>query len=247
MAKVSSFPQTLWHWFANHAISPIRHTLWTDLTTTVIDRLKRLGQRCIRILERQGLGVGLFALLGTSLLMVWNGALLIALLIGLGVALLVQQLHPHPTLSWQTVSKWLSGPYPTTLLSGGCGLLSLVASYMTLLIWQETDSFWLAFAILLQGLGLLSVLGLFFWQMQRQDQQHGTAPQLDYWINNLTALDPLKRLIAVRQISHWVASTPYNLDQTQELREYLQLLSQRESDPSVQSAIAQGLKRMTVQ
>lgn len=174
MTKVSSFPQTIWHWFANHAISPVRHTLLTDLATTVMHRLQQLGHRWVRIIERQGLGVGLFALAGASLLMVWNGALLIALSIGLGTTLLIQQLHPNHPISWQKVTKWLSGsgPHTTTLLSVGCGLLSLVTSYMTLLIWQDTDSFWLALAILLQGLGLLSVLGLFLWQILKPDQQH---------------------------------------------------------------------------
>lgn len=244
MTKVSSFPQTVWHWFANHAISPIRHTLLTDLTANAMHRLQQLGKDSLRIFKHQRLGVWLFALVGT-LLMVWNGVLLLALSIGLGTALLVQRLHRQDPLPWQAIVKGVSGPYNTTLLSVGCGLLSVVASYMTLLIWQDTNSFWLAFAILLQGLGLLTVLGLFLWQIFRQNKQRLTPTQLEYSIHNLTALDPLKRLIAVRQINQFVASAPSDGGRVQELREYLQLLLQAESEISIQNAITEGLAIMS--
>jgi len=244
MTKVSSFPQTVWHWFANHAISPIRHTLLTDLTANVMHRLQQLGKNSLHSFKHQGWGVWLFALAG-MLLMVWNGVLLLALSIGLGTALLVQRLHRHGPIPWQAIVKRVSGPYSTTLLSVGCGLLAMVASYTTLLIWQDTSSFWLAFAILLQGLGLLTVLGLFLWQMFQQNKQRLTPTQLEFSIHNLTALDPLKRLIAVRQINQFVASTPSDGSRVQELREYLQLLLQEESEPSIQNAIAEGLEGMS--
>lgn len=244
MTKVSSFPQTVWHWFANHAISPVRHTLLTDLTASAMHRLQQLGRRCVRIFKRQGLGVWVCALVGTLLLMVWNGVLLLALSIGLGTALLIQRLHPRYTIPWQAIAKGFSGSHSTTLLSIGCGLLSLVASYMTVLIWQDTSSFWLAFAILLQGLGLLTVLGLFLWQMVKPDKQRLTPTYLDDSIHNLTAIDPLKRLIAVRQINQFVASTPSDRGRVQELREYLQLLLQKESETSIQNAITEGLEMM---
>ncbi|NJK30789.1 MAG: hypothetical protein HC851_01320 [Acaryochloris sp. RU_4_1] len=242
MVKVSSLHHTVWHWFANHTISPVRHTLFTDLMAKILHGLQTRVSRWTRLIERQGLGVWLIALGVTLLLMRWNGLLLFSLLMGLGTTLLVQQVYSRPLCSWQTLVKWFTGSYTTSILAVGCGLLSLIASYITLLIWRDTNSFWLALAILLQGLGVLSVLGLCLWQLFKQDKQRLTPTQIDYWINHLTALDPLKRLIAIRQINHFVESTCLDSQRTQELREYLQLLLQQESEPTIQNAITEGLE-----
>jgi hypothetical protein len=241
MAKVSSLHHTVWHWFANHTISPVRHTLFTDLTAKILHELQTKTSRWTRLIERQGLGLWLIALGVTLLLMRWNGVLLFSLLMGLGTTLLVQQVYSRPLCSWQALVKWFTGSYSTSILAVGCGLLSLIASYMTLLIWRDTNSFWLALAILLQGLGVLSVLGLCLWQLFKQGKQRLTPTQIDYWINHLTALDPLKRLIAIRQINHFVESTSLDSQRTQELREYFQFLLQQESEPTIQNAITEGL------
>jgi hypothetical protein len=89
---------------------------------------------------------------------------------------------------------------------------------------------------------VLSVLGLCLWQLLKQDKQRLNPTQIDYWINHLTALDPLKRLIAIRQINHFVESTYLNSQRTQELREYFQLLLQQESEPTIQNVITEGLE-----
>lgn len=241
MTKVSSLPQNIWHWFANHVISPVRHTLLSDVVASVLDRLKQFGHRYTQGIDRQRVSVWLIALTGAFFLMMWNGVLLIAISVGLGTALLIQQIQSNPTISWHTVVKWLSSSHSTTLIAVGCGLLSLIASYLTLQIWQDTNSFGLAFAILLQGLGLLVVLGLLAWQLLKQEQESLHISQIDSWINQLTALDPLKRLIAVRQICHHLESSPFDNIQAKEIREYLQLLQQQEQTPSVQKAISEGL------
>lgn len=241
MTKVSSLPQNIWHWFADHVISPVRHTFWSDVTASVLARLKQFGHRWSQRVDRQRLGVWFIALTGAFCLMVWNGMLLVALSVGLGTALLIQQQLSTPTLSWHAVVKWLSSSHSTTVVAISGGLLSLTASYLTLQIWQDTNSFGLAFAILLQGLGLLVVLGLFAWQLLKQEKESLHISQIDSWINQLTALDPLKRLIAVRQICHYLESSPFDDIQAKEIREYLQLLRQQEQTPSIQKAISEGL------
>lgn len=242
MTKVSSLPQNIWHWFANHVISPVRHTLLSDVVASVLDRLKQFGHRYTQGIDRQRVSVWLIALTGAFFLMMWNGVLLIAISIGLGTALLIQQIQSNPTISWHTVVKWLSSSHSTTLIAVGCGLLSLIASYLTLQIWQDTNSFGLAVAILLQGLGLLGVLGLFSWQLLKQEKERLKVSQVDHWINHLTALDPLKRLIAVRHICHYLDAAPFEEIQAQEIREYFLLLQQQEQTSSIQQAISQGLE-----
>lgn len=241
MTKVSSFSQNIWHWFADHAISPVRHTLVSDVAASVWHRLKQFSYRCAQVTDRQGLGVWLIALSGAFCLMFWNGMLFVALSIGLGTTLLIQQLHSNDTLSWNAIIKWMSGPHTTTFIAVGGGLISLTASYLTLQIWQDTNSLGLAFAILLQGLGLLCVLGLFCTRPLKQEQDSLNIGQIDYWINQLTALDPLKRLIAVRHICHYLDASAVEDIRHQEIREYLQLLQQQEQTPLIQQAIVQGL------
>lgn len=242
MTKVSSFPQSIWHWFANHLISPIRHTFLIDLAANALHRLKEVGNRCSHRIKRQGLGIWLIAVTGASLLMIWNGLLLCALSVGLGTTLIIQRYRTDLTRSWQNASQWLTRPHSTSAISVGCGLLSLIASYITLLIWQETDSFGLALALLLQGLGLVAVLGLFISHLLKREKQQLTPSRLDSWTHNLTALDPLKRLIAVRQINHYLEVSSVDVARTQELKEYFQLLLKQEPEPSIQNAIVSGLE-----
>ncbi|UJB68356.1 hypothetical protein HRE53_17605 [Acaryochloris sp. 'Moss Beach'] len=239
MTKVSSLPQNIWHWFADHVISPVRHTFWSDVTASVLARLKQFGHRWSQGADRQRLGVWFIALTGAFCLMVWNGMLLVALSVGLGTALLIQKFHSDQRI-WPGIFQWLSGHHSSTILSIGCGLLSLVFSYSTLLIWRDTKSFGLAFTILLQVLILLTILGLFLMQILKQDKRQLTPSQIDYWIKSLTALDPLTRLIAVRQLSHF-ATFIHDQNRDQEIKEYLQLLSKEEPEVFVQSAIAEVL------
>lgn len=244
MANVLSFPKSIMHWLANNVISPIRHTLLIDLITNVLHRLKRLWTHDTRFIRRGGLGIWLFATTGASLLLVWNGILLFALAMGFGTTLIVHHYYANLMALWQQVTKWVSGSHSIVVISSCCGLFSLVASYLTLLIWQDTNSVGLALSILLQGLGLLT-LGLFVRQLQ-QEKQIRLPSQLDNWIQNLTALDPLKRLIAVRQIRHYVDTSSADTQQIQELKEYLQLLLKQEPEPSIQNAILEGLEQINL-
>lgn len=244
MTKVSSLPQNIWYWFADHAISPVRHTLASDVITSILHRLQQFSHRCTQGVDRQGLGIWLMALSGACVLMVWNGRLLIALSIGWGTTLLIQQLYSNHTLSWDAVVKWLSGSHSIPFIAVGGGLISFTASYLTLKIWQDTHSWGLAVAILLQGLGLLCVLGLFCAQLLKQEKERLNIRQIDYWINHLTALDPLERLIAVRHLCHYLDSSAGADIRHQEIREYLLLLQQQEQTASIQRVILQGLKRI---
>lgn len=243
MTKVSSLPKNIWHWFADHVISPVRHTLLSDVTASVLARVKQFSHRFSQGIDRQRLGVWFIALLGSLLLMVWDGRLLISITIGLGAALLIQQQYINPATG-HTVLKWLSTPPSTTVIAIGCGFLSLIASYLTLQIWHDTNSLGLAIAILLQSLGLLTLLCLFGWRLFKQDQERFNSNQMNDWINHLTALDPLKRLIAVRQICRYFEASPLDDRQTQEIREYFHLLQQQESEPSIQNAILEGLAQI---
>lgn len=244
MTKVSSLSQNMWHWFADHVISPVRHTLLSDMVASVFARLKQFSHRWSQGIDRQGLGVWFIALAGALLLMVWDGRLLISITIGLGAALLIRQQYSNLTAAGHTVLKWLSNPHSTTVIAIGCGFLSLIASYLTLQIWHDTNSLGLAIAILLQSLGLLTLLGLFGWRLFKQDQERFHSNPINDWISHLTALDPLKRLIAVRQICRYCEASPLDDRQTQEIREYFQLLQQQESEPSIQNAILEGLEQI---
>ncbi|NJM95464.1 MAG: hypothetical protein HC792_04085, partial [Acaryochloridaceae cyanobacterium CSU_5_19] len=147
-------------------ISPIRHSVWSDLTLNVLEPLRRFANRWLS-LQREGLLAWLIALAAALLLLVWNGSLLFALVMGLGTVFVVHHFYGSEVRSTLNKGKRLLFAYASVIVAVGAGLVSLVASYLTLLIWQDTNSLALALAILLQGLALLTILGFLLWQNLR--------------------------------------------------------------------------------
>jgi hypothetical protein len=105
---------------------------------------------------------------------------------------------------WSTLEgelqRWFSGFNRQLTLAVVCGGMATLATYMGFSLWTDTDHPWVALAILFQNLGTVAVLGLLVWQIwgHRQSDREG---QLDLLLADLTDPDPLKRLIAVRQIT----------------------------------------------
>lgn len=239
MTKVSSLPQDLWHSLVSRFVSPVRHSLWSDLTLNFLEPLRRFASRWLG-LQREGLLAWFVAVAATLLLMVWNGSLLFALAIGLGTVLVVRRLQASDVKIAISKGLGLVFSHASVMVAVGCGLVSVVASYLTLLIWQDTNSLSLACAILLQGLALITVLAILLWQMIKP-RSVGRNLTLEDWVAHLATDSPLKRLMAIRNISHQIQSASLQSAQAQEISEYFQLLLQQESEPMIRHAILDGL------
>lgn len=180
-------------------------------------------------------GAFAFALLGIVALLVWNLPLLLALGIALGASVLVYR--GAQVSIWEAGQEWLrshlTSPLPLALL---IGLLSLIISYSTLLIWQDTGRFGIALAALLQGGCTLLAVGLLVRQLLQP-----VADAYEQWVMQLAAPEPLQRMMAVRRLSQ---IADLSAERQHELSEYFQLLLVQERQPQIRKAVLQMLEQL---
>ncbi|MBD3881530.1 hypothetical protein IFO70_07165 [Phormidium tenue FACHB-886] len=221
---------------------------------------KRLSQWLDRLKALQG-----WLLSGAVLLvlLIWNWQFVLS--IGLGLAVLIwvylaqQGWWQPPQWNWQQNWQrlWNRANRSLTIaaISGG-GVA--IASYLAIAIWRE-EHFWLGTAVILEGLLLLVVLGL-LWQLGQQIRiaregngnslQKGTERPIDPLLADLFAdlsnVDPLKRMIAIRQLTHqFSSSTAIDRPMTAaDLTDCFRLMLNRETEPAVCSALLDGLHRL---
>lgn len=198
----------------------------------------------------------------------WNGKLLLSTTVGLVVMVSVYRMQQWDwQVRWLEFWRFVTGSNRQLTLAVGCGALATVSSYMSVSIWVDFDNHWVASGLILQNLGLGAVIGLLVWLVV----SHRTSKQqayLERMLTNLTDADPLKRLIAVREITRWVSNTKFSLNNPNELfgglnksygetrsnyrsgikrshiRECFQMMLVRESEPMVYDAVIDGLQAL---
>jgi hypothetical protein len=172
-------------------------------------------------------------------LLIWNWQLVLALTIGAGVLVSVylaqQGQWQIPKIHWQ---QW-TGANRSLTLAIATGTIATLSTYITSHIWLEADQSWLAIGIILQGFGTLSILLFLTWQTLNRQTELKSESQLVH----LSDADPLKRLIAVRQITQQAQQNTAPLPPAQ-IADCFRLMLNRETEPSVCSALLEGLQTL---
>lgn len=173
-----------------------------------------------------------------------DGKLLVSTALGIAVMGLIYRLQAKDQPLWQGWNHQLT----FMLLSGG---LTTFSVYISTGIWLEAEQPWLASGLLLQNLGLVGMISFLVWQMQAvKSKTH--QDDLTVLLNNLTFDDPLKRLIAVRQLRDYFLSgkfshqgdrpnQPLSMSKSHVIDCFRVMLS-KESDPLVKEAILESLQ-----
>jgi len=186
-------------------------------------------------------------LLGTLALAAWygwNARLLLSTCGGVGAVALAYRL---PRLNWQlyglTIRQRLARANPrwSKAIAGG-GAVTLLL-YGMASVWATAETPWMGISTIVQDFGAIAVGGLLIWHfLERRRQQWETSRQV--WLRDLTAADPLKRLIAVRELTagNDRDSSGFRERSRSHLKDYLRLMLDRESDSSVRTAIVEGLQ-----
>lgn len=177
-------------------------------------------------------------------MLVWQWQLLLATGVGVGAMALIYLLQ---TTDWPVKIlrgwQWLSRSHQQLTLAVGGGSLAAVGTYMAASLWVESDRPAMALTMILQGLGTLTTLGLLSWQLLNRTPL-ASETQFNQWLRDLTDTDDLKRLIAVRQLTHWATTTPVDRSQSQAIQDYFHRLLGRETDPTLRNAILEGLQAL---
>ncbi|MBE9096191.1 hypothetical protein [Tychonema sp. LEGE 07203] len=186
----------------------------------------------------------------------WNSQLLFST--GLGIAAMIL-VYRGESREWQLlrsqVEQFWESPNRRFVLAVGTGGIATLVAYMSLAVWMDSSSHWMAVSAILQNLGTIAIVGLLLRQALSRGASKDEAA-LDRILADLTDADPVKRLIAVRQMTDLVnnggfggrssvKSLPAKPRKTIALTraaECFRLMLSREPEALVRNALLEGLQ-----
>ncbi|WP_016950178.1 hypothetical protein [Anabaena sp. PCC 7108] len=174
----------------------------------------------------------------------WNWKLLLALTIGIGVMILAYSIPRwNWQLSWLQTQRFLNSTNIRLALAVASGGIATFITYMTAAIWVDSPSHWIATGMIVQGLGTLLTLILLVWQIFSL-QANQEQDRLDQLLKNLIETDPLKRLIAVRQLTKFITRKQVDTSVKSEVIQCLQLLLSQEKETVIREAALNSLQSL---
>lgn len=210
----------------------------------------RVERQLIKFLSKKAIrkAIGWFlAALGVTAMLLWNWKLVLATVAGVGLMLLVYFMQGW---NWQAYwfhwRQFFRGSQGKLTVAVGSGGLAALSTYIAASIWADSENRWLATGTILQGLGTVLTLLLLIWHLisDRDRQDEG---KFEHLLPDLTAADPLKRLIAVRQLSHLASQPRWRQVYQPQLVEYFCLMLSREQEPVVREAVMKSLQKWGAQ
>jgi hypothetical protein len=201
-------------------------------------RSSRLPSRLFHVSNRWLLGA-----LGLLILIFWNWKLLLATGAGVGVMLAVYGLQQgHWQVYRSRLQQFFQSSHRQFTLAVSSGAIAALLTYTAASIWVDAENRWLAMGAIFQGLGTLLTLLLLSWQMlvrRSQDWEN----QFDRLLDDLTHSDPLRRALAVRQLTRLEVQGKLNSSDRDHLLEYFHVLLAREPEKLVRNSIIDALQR----
>ncbi|GAC1469339.1 MAG: hypothetical protein NVS2B14_04020 [Chamaesiphon sp.] len=186
-------------------------------------------------------GGWLLALTFVLAMVFWHWKLLLAASVGVLVMLPISLMQEwNWQIYWSSLRQFLKGSNQQLTLAIGSGAIAALSSYMAISIWIDSDSPWIAASAILQGFGTLATLILLVWQIMSRQMNRDEA-KLNGILTELTDGNPLKRLIAVRQLTHLVTSDLLEQNKQYQIADYLSLMLNQEQEAIVRNAVRDGL------
>lgn len=190
----------------------------------------------------QGAGGWLLSLTGIVAMLFWNWKLLLATSAGVFVMLLVYLMQEWDwQLYWSSLRRFFSGSNRQLTLAVGSGGIATLSTYMAVSIWVESDSAWIAGGAILQGFGtLVTLILLVFFNFSRQTSRD--EMNRDQMLRDLTDAEPVKRLLAVRQLTRWGTNDRLQAPGRRIVVDCFRLMLSREQEAVIRDAILDGLQ-----
>lgn len=192
----------------------------------------------------QGPGGWLLNLTVVVTLLFWNWRLLLAMMVGMLVMVLVYSMPGwNWQIYWSDIRRFLNSSNRQLTLAVGSGSIATFSTYLAAAIWIDSDSPWIAVGAIIQGLGTLVTLILLIWQIVSW-QTNREETKLDQLLTDLTDVDPLTRLIAVRQMTRLVTRSQFDSTHYRTANDCLRLLLIREQEDTIREAVFESLQAL---
>ena len=206
--------------------------------------LSRFSQEIFKILSRPEVykwGRWSLASFGTTLMFSWDWKLVVATGVGMGgMGLVYLASGKNWQQYWLVWQPFMQGSQGKLTLAVGSGAIASLSTYLGAAIWAESDNRWLATGTVLEGMGTLLTLTLLGWHIIGQQNQESDT-QLEKYLHQLTEPDPIKRLIAVRQLIKLKEKTILPNRDRHQIEDYFHLLLKQESETLIRQAILEHL------
>lgn len=148
--------------------------------------------------------------------------------------------NPH----WQSYcQKWqnfLVGSNLQLILAVSSGAVGSFCTYVAASVWADAENQWLATGAILQGFASLTTLALVLWSLWGR-KINSLEAKLDQLLANLSHSNPLKRLIAIRQLTRLVVSNRLSAEYYGQSVEYYRLMLSEPQVPIVKNALLESL------
>ena len=179
----------------------------------------------------------------------WNSQLLFSTGLGITAMMLVYRGQSRPgQLLREQIEQFWEGPNRPFVLAVGSGGMITLGTYMSLAIWADSESHWMAVSAILQNFGTIAIVGLLLRQALNIGVSQNEAV-LDRLLSDLTDADPVKRLIAVRQMTDLVNKGGFGAFRSvkssiarNRAAECFSLMLSQEPEALVRNALLEGLQ-----
>jgi Putative transposase DNA-binding domain len=177
----------------------------------------------------------------------WNSQLLVSTGFGIGAMLIVYRAE---SWDWQLLRSKLEqfwdGPKRRLVLAVASGGIATLGTYMSWSIWADSESPSMAASAILQNVGTIAIVALLLRQLLNRSASKDEAV-IDRILADLTDNDPVKRLIAVRQITDLVNNQgfwPQSSIAKSHATECFRLMLSREPEALVRNALLESLQAL---
>ena len=178
-----------------------------------------------------------------TLLIAWNWQLVLATAIGIGsMTLAYWLLVGNWQIHWNHCQRFFQSYQGKFSLAVGSGVFAAINTYIATTIYSEAENRWLAVGNIFQGLTSLLTFLLLAWFFVSRGNRHSES-EFERLLTGLTSENDLKRLMAVRQLTHFAQRHQFSVNYQEQLNEYFRVMLVRETEPSIQEALLDSLQR----
>ncbi|WP_088242050.1 armadillo-type fold-containing protein [Calothrix rhizosoleniae] len=192
--------------------------------------------------KEPGILLGLLTIIIAMLL--WDWKLLMASAVGIGMMILIYSMYQwNWHKNWYEIRQFFRSPHSRLTIAVASGGIACVTTYMAASVWVDSSSHWIAAGAILQAMGTLVTVILLIWQLI---QFYGIREEnyIDKLLYNLTAREPLKRLLAVRQLTKLYLRQGLEAEVQQNIIDCLRLLLSQEEETVIHQAILEALQTL---
>ena len=174
-------------------------------------------------------------------MLAWDWKLICATLIGINLMIFIQKAQnknfQNIVLNWY---KFFNSPKGKLTLAAIGGCLGILGSYITLSMLSSIKNRWLASELIFQNIGICTILAILFLQLfgLSEKKQNTEYKRL---VSQLTETNPLKRLIAVQNISYLLKRKQLTTSQEEEILEYFGIILNQEEEIIIRQNILKSL------